>query len=97
MISSGMFVFIVVLFQAVYALGHRMTLITRKKILESDVQRKGEDFDVVYTDYIGLHALRDMWLFPTFKVSPNVIFLLQCKLRIVDSFGTEPLCMEVTL
>jgi hypothetical protein len=42
MISSGMFVFIVVLFQAVYALGHRMTLITRKKILESDVQRKGE-------------------------------------------------------
>jgi hypothetical protein len=71
MISSGMFVFIVVLFQAVYALGHRMTLITRKKILESDVQRKGEDFDVVYTDYIGLHALRDMWLFPTFKVSQS--------------------------
>ncbi|XP_065837233.1 alpha-1,6-mannosylglycoprotein 6-beta-N-acetylglucosaminyltransferase B-like [Oscarella lobularis] len=68
------------LIAAVYALKHDVTVLTRKKMLESFI-RKSDDIDIVYTDYIGLHVFRDLWIFPKLK----------CKFRIVDSFGTEPL------
>ena len=42
-------------------------------------------FDVVMTDFIGLWGLRDADLFGYYK----------CRIRVLDSFGTEPLCMHV--
>ena len=39
-------------------------------------------FDVVMTDFIGLWGLRDADLFGYYK----------CRIRVLDSFGTEPLC-----
>ncbi len=39
-------------------------------------------FDVVFTDYIGLFGLRDSRHFPLYK----------CRIRVLDSFGTEPIC-----
>ena len=39
-------------------------------------------FDLVMTDYIGLWGIRDADLFGFYK----------CRIRVLDSFGTEPLC-----
>lgn len=39
------------------------------------------EYDVVFTDYIGLFGLRDAQLFPLYK----------CRIRVIDSFGTEPM------
>ena len=40
-------------------------------------------FDVLYTDYLGMFGVRDAGLFAPYK----------CRIRLLDSFGTEPLCM----
>lgn len=71
-------------------------------------------YDFIFTDYIGLFALRDSQHFYLNKVSGlreplqgSLIMLLtmhsthdnytvvQCKIRVLDSFGTEPICESV--
>ena len=60
-------------------------------------------YDLLFTDYIGLFALRDSQHFALYKVhvySPRVLTLShphtltpsQCRIRVLDSFGTEPIC-----
>ena len=39
-------------------------------------------FDVLITDYIGMWGIRDADLFGSYK----------CRIRVLDSFGTDPLC-----
>ena len=41
-------------------------------------------FDVMITDYIGLWGIRDADLFGFYK----------CRIRVLDSFGTDPSCKE---
>lgn len=58
------------------------------------------EYDFVFTDYIGLFALRDSQHFYLYKVHVScvgvltltTIMSLQCKIRVLDSFGTEPIC-----
>jgi len=46
-----------------------------------------QPFDVVFTDYLGLGGIKDADIFGAYK----------CHIRILDSFGTDPLCMFVCL
>ena len=41
-----------------------------------------QPFDVMISDYLGLWGIRDADLFGFYK----------CRIRILDSFGTDPLC-----
>ena len=41
-------------------------------------------FDVMITDYIGLWGIRDADLFGFYK----------CRIRVLDSFGTDPSCKK---
>ena len=65
------------------------------------------EYDLIFTDYIGLFALKLTQHFYLYKVRPDLLtpvsdidvdvcfcmcVLLQCRMRILDSFGTEPLC-----
>jgi hypothetical protein len=64
-----------------HMLGHHVTVITSASLLKSSVSLEKVEFDLVFTDYIGLFGLRDSQHFPMYK----------CRIRVVDSFGTEPM------
>ena len=45
------------------------------------VAAAGDEFDVIFTDYLGLKGLEDSGIIPRHY----------CKVRVLDSFGSEPL------
>ncbi|XP_039264372.2 alpha-1,6-mannosylglycoprotein 6-beta-N-acetylglucosaminyltransferase A-like [Styela clava] len=81
------------LISAVYILGHDITLSKSvsdlKEIYDpylnsasSNCPLKKTPFDILYSDIAGLRMLK--------KVATKKFHLLQCNIRVLDSFGTEP-------
>ncbi|XP_065898668.1 alpha-1,6-mannosylglycoprotein 6-beta-N-acetylglucosaminyltransferase B-like isoform X2 [Dysidea avara] len=69
------------LIATLYMLGHDVVISTSIPNLRKQVAAIEHPFDVVMTDFIGLWGLRDADLFGYYK----------CRIRVLDSFGTEPL------
>ena len=46
----------------------------------------GIDYDLLFTDYIGMNGIFDAGLIGKYK----------CRIRLLDSFGTEPKCMLIS-
>ena len=87
--------------QTLYLLGHSITIATSKQQLQEATQHPGifQDYesytfyqfffaavtyDLLFTDYIGMYCLHDL----------KIIGIYKCKLRLLDSFGTEPICKQ---
>ena len=47
----------------------------------------GTNYDLVFTDYMGLQGLHDTGLMGIFK----------CHIRLLDSFGTEAICKYLNM
>lgn len=78
---------------AIYTLGHDITFAKSTSEVDkiyspflqsasSNCPLKNSPFDIVYSDIAGLKILK--------KVSKKKFHLLECNLRVIDSFGTEP-------
>ncbi|KAK2568503.1 hypothetical protein P5673_007563 [Acropora cervicornis] len=75
-----------------YALGHEITISAEvpnmMKILNVTADNscgrrlRQKEFDLIFTDYLGLHLIRS-------KLGPTASHY-RCRLRILDSFGTDP-------
>lgn len=75
-----------------YALGHEITVSAEvpnmMKILNVTADNscgrrlRQKEFDLIFTDYLGLHLIRT-------KLGPTASHY-RCRLRILDSFGTDP-------
>lgn len=80
------------LIASLYALGHNITisaeLPSMARILNATADKtcarrlRKEEFDLIFTDYLGLMLIRN-------KLGPSSVHY-RCRLRILDSFGTEP-------
>ncbi|XP_068704273.1 alpha-1,6-mannosylglycoprotein 6-beta-N-acetylglucosaminyltransferase A-like [Montipora foliosa] len=79
------------LIASLYALGHNVTISAEvpnmMKILNATTDKcarglRQNEFDLIFTDYSGTALLRE-------KLGPTA-FQYWCRLRILDSFGTEP-------
>ena len=83
-------------------LGHKVVIATSKElVLKSSPESNvicmlfykcfpimyiiGIDYDLLFTDYIGMNGIFDAGLIGKYK----------CRIRLLDSFGTEPKCMPV--
>lgn len=64
-----------------YMLGHHVTILTSAHQLRKSIPLDSLQYDLVFTDYTGLFGLRDSQHFPMYK----------CRIRVLDSFGTEPI------
>ncbi|CAK8689578.1 unnamed protein product [Clavelina lepadiformis] len=81
---------------SLFVLGHDITLTISKEDLSNIVmpnlrsikssncplRNDQKLFDVIFTDIYGLKMFK--------KVTPDKFHLIQCNIRVVDSFGTEP-------
>ena len=50
--------------------------------LTISIPQLGFQYDLLFTDYLGMYGIHDAGLIGVYK----------CRLRILDSFGTEPQC-----
>ncbi|KAL5494090.1 hypothetical protein EMCRGX_G015362 [Ephydatia muelleri] len=68
---------------SLHLLGHKVTIMTTRSQLYTKVPRHSEDleFDLIFTDYLGLAAMRENGYY----------FMYKCRIRVLDSFGTEPI------
>ncbi len=55
--------------QTLHMLGHHLVILTSQRQLSERVPKDKATFDLVFTDYMGLFALRDSKHFPLYKVS----------------------------
>ncbi|XP_065898670.1 alpha-1,6-mannosylglycoprotein 6-beta-N-acetylglucosaminyltransferase B-like isoform X2 [Dysidea avara] len=69
------------LIATLYMPGHHIVIATSLKYLRKQIAAAEHPFDVVMTDYIGLGGIKDADIFGAYK----------CRIRILDSFGTDPL------
>uniref|UniRef100_H2YVL0 alpha-1,6-mannosyl-glycoprotein 6-beta-N-acetylglucosaminyltransferase n=1 Tax=Ciona savignyi TaxID=51511 RepID=H2YVL0_CIOSA len=77
------------LISALYVLGHEIKVTNSVEQLTEQLWNKrvncpiqAKPYDILYTDISGLKFLK--------HVAGNKFHLLQCEIRVVDSFGTEP-------
>ncbi|KAK3726433.1 hypothetical protein QZH41_014937 [Actinostola sp. cb2023] len=79
------------LITALFVLGHKIIICTRKEEVKNHLnmpksrgcasKSRPDEYDIVFTDYVGITFLRK-------ELGPN-FSQYRCRLRILDSFGTE--------
>lgn len=68
------------LIAGLYVLGHQVSIFTSKSDIKAISNTEHEEYDIIFTDYIGLNAFREENIFVRYK----------CKIRVLDVYGTEP-------